>query len=51
MLHTEQVKLDEAEQMCRRALQGYEKALGLKTTSTYRPAFNMTWNLGNLFAT
>jgi hypothetical protein len=37
--------------MYQRALQGYEKALGLENVARYRPALNTMWNLGNLFAT
>jgi tetratricopeptide (TPR) repeat protein len=43
-------KLDEAEKMYQRALQGYEKTLGLKNVARYRPALNTIWNLGDLFA-
>ena len=31
--------------MYQRALQGYEKALGLENVSRYRPALNTIWNL------
>jgi tetratricopeptide (TPR) repeat protein len=37
--------------MYQRALQGYEKALGLENVSRYRPALITMRNLGNLFAT
>ena len=36
--------------MYQRALQGYEKALGLKYVERYQPALNTIWNLGDLFA-
>ena len=42
-------RLDEAEKMYQRALQGYEKTLGLETVKTYVPALNTTENLANLF--
>src|SRR5882762_3106156 len=50
LLYKSQGKLDEAEKMYQRALQGYEKALGLENVTTYRPALNTMWNLGDLFA-
>ena len=37
--------------MYRRALQGYEKALGLENVARYRPALTTMSNLGNLFNT
>jgi len=36
--------------MYQRAMQGYEKALGLDNVARYRPALNTMWNLGDLFA-
>jgi len=45
MLYVDQGKLAEAEKMYRRALQGYEKALGPKYTST----LDTVNNLGNLY--
>jgi tetratricopeptide (TPR) repeat protein len=36
--------------MYQRALQGYEKALGLENVARYRPALTAIRNLGNLFA-
>ncbi|KAN0070367.1 TPR-like protein [Elaphomyces granulatus] len=51
VLYADQGKLDEAEKMYQRALQGYEEALGLETVARYRPALNTMRNLGNLFAT
>jgi hypothetical protein len=50
LLYTDQGRLDEAEKMYQRALQGYEKALGLKTVARYRPALNTICTLGDLFA-
>ena len=47
LLYKSQGKLDEAEKMCQRALQGYEK----KNVARYRPALNAICNLGDLFAT
>ena len=49
-LYADQGKLDEAEKMYQRALQGYQKALGLKNVARYRPALNTISNLGDLFA-
>ena len=46
LLYADQGKLDEAEKMYQRALQGYEKALGTEHTST----LNTVNNLGNLYA-
>jgi tetratricopeptide (TPR) repeat protein len=48
-LYADQGKLDEAEKMYQRALQGYEKVLGLENVTRYRPALNTIWNLGGLF--
>jgi hypothetical protein len=48
-LYTDQGKLVEAEQMYQRALQGYDKALGVENITTYIPALNTIWNLGLLF--
>ena len=50
LLYKSQGRLDEAEKMYRRALQGYEKALGLENVTRYRPALDTMWNLGDLFA-
>ncbi|KAH9204385.1 hypothetical protein DL95DRAFT_471532 [Leptodontidium sp. 2 PMI_412] len=36
--------------MYQRALQGYEKAIGLDNIITYIPALNTIWGLGYLFA-
>ncbi|OXV09799.1 hypothetical protein Egran_02439 [Elaphomyces granulatus] len=49
LLYKSQCKLDEAEKMYKRALQGYEKALGLEDITSHRPALNTMWNLGHLF--
>ena len=46
LLYYNQGKLDEAEKMLLRALQGYEEALGAKHTST----LNTVNNLGNLYS-
>ncbi|OXV07471.1 hypothetical protein Egran_04766 [Elaphomyces granulatus] len=46
LLYADQGKLDEAEKMYQRALQGYEKALGPGHTSTLRTVYN----LGLLYA-
>ena len=46
VLYTDQGKLDEAEKMYQRALQGNEKAWGPDHTST----LNTVNNLGNLYA-
>ncbi|KAH0533941.1 hypothetical protein FGG08_007450, partial [Glutinoglossum americanum] len=46
LLYVDQGKLDEAEKMYQRALQGYEKAWGPDHTST----LNTVNNLGNLYA-
>jgi hypothetical protein len=35
--------------MFQRALQGYEKALGVENITTYILALNTIWNLGSLF--
>jgi len=50
ILYKSQGKLDEAEKMYQRALQGYEKALGLENIARHRPALNTIWNLGELSA-
>jgi hypothetical protein len=49
-LYVDQGKLDEAEKKYHRALQGYEKALGLEQVITYIPALNTTENLALLLA-
>jgi Tetratricopeptide repeat len=48
VLYADQGKLDEAEKMYRRALQGYEKALGLENVARYRPALKTIRNPGVL---
>jgi tetratricopeptide (TPR) repeat protein len=48
-LYKDQGKLDVAEGMYMRALQGYEEALGPEAVDRYRPALNTMWNLGDLF--
>jgi tetratricopeptide (TPR) repeat protein len=48
-LYANQGKLDEAEKMYQRALQGYEKALGAENVTTYIPALNTIWAFGSLF--
>ena len=48
-LYADQGKLVEAERMYQRALQGYEKATGPDSISTYVPAVHTTFNLGLLF--
>ncbi|KAN0069133.1 HET domain containing protein [Elaphomyces granulatus] len=50
-LYANQGKLDEAEKMYQRALQGYEKAFGPENVARYRQALNTIRNLGDLFAT
>jgi hypothetical protein len=35
--------------MYQRALQGYEKSLGVENITTYIPALNTIWNLGSLY--
>jgi len=45
-----QGKLDEAEKMYQRALQGYEKALGSVLIITYVPALNTAQNLAMLLS-
>ncbi|KAN0075668.1 HET domain containing protein [Elaphomyces granulatus] len=50
LLYKSQGKLDKAEKMYQRALQGYEKALGPENVARYRPALNTIRNLGDLFA-
>jgi tetratricopeptide (TPR) repeat protein len=49
VLYTDQGKLDEAEKMYQRALQGFEKALGVDNVTTYIPALNTIWAFGSLF--
>ena len=39
-LYADQGKLAEAEQMYQRALQGYEKALGVENITTFIPVLN-----------
>ena len=48
-LYADQGKLDHAEKMYQRALQGYEKALGIDNAARYIPALNTISNLGSLF--
>ncbi|KAH9203165.1 hypothetical protein DL95DRAFT_255345, partial [Leptodontidium sp. 2 PMI_412] len=48
-LYADQGKLDLAEQMYQRALQGYEKAIGPDNIITYIPALNTIWGFGYLF--
>jgi tetratricopeptide (TPR) repeat protein len=50
LLYADRGKLDGAEKMYQRALQGYEKALGLENVARHRPALITIWNLGDLFA-
>jgi hypothetical protein len=50
LLYSSQIKLGEAEKMCQRALEGYEKALGSDIAASYIPALNTAYNLGLLFA-
>jgi tetratricopeptide (TPR) repeat protein len=49
LLYVDQGKLDKAEQMYGRALQGYKEALGDERVQRYRPALNTLENLGNLY--
>ena len=49
-LYADQGKLDEAEKMYQRALQGYEKALGSVLIITYVPALNTLENLAVLLS-
>ncbi len=49
VLYRQQGKLAEAGQMYQRALQGYEKALGINSAATYIPALRTISNLGSLF--
>jgi tetratricopeptide (TPR) repeat protein len=42
-------RLDEAEKMYFRALQGYTKSLGQEAVKTYIPALNTTENMADLF--
>ena len=50
LLYAEQGKPNEVEKMYQRALQGYEKALGLENVARSRPAPKTMRNLGHLFA-
>ncbi|KAI9854868.1 MAG: hypothetical protein M1813_000644, partial [Trichoglossum hirsutum] len=50
LLYMDQGKLDEAEKMYQRALQGYEKALGPVLIMTYVPALNTALNLAMLLS-
>jgi hypothetical protein len=36
--------------MYQRALQGYEKAVGLENVARYQPVLMTIWNLGDLFS-
>jgi hypothetical protein len=45
-----QGKLDKAEEMYERALQGYEDALGPELLSSYLPALNAMFAFGDLFS-
>jgi hypothetical protein len=47
-LYADQGKLVEAEQMCQRALQGYERLIGTDSIITYVPALKTIWGLGSL---
>ena len=49
LLHPDRGKLAETEKMYHRALQRYEKALGVDNAMTYIPALNAIWGLGSLF--
>jgi len=49
LLYADWGKLAEAEKMYHRALQGYEKALGADSATTYIPALNAIWGLSSLF--
>lgn len=49
LLYADHGKLDEAEKMYQRALQGYEKALGCERVKTYIPALNTMQNLARLY--
>ncbi|KAF2735262.1 hypothetical protein EJ04DRAFT_395228, partial [Polyplosphaeria fusca] len=48
-LYADQGKLVEAEKMYQRALQGYEKTLGLDIATSYVPTLNTAYNLGLLY--
>jgi len=50
MLYAMQEKIAAAEKMYEKALQGYENLLGLETVSTYLPALDIMFALGDLFA-
>jgi len=47
--YADQGRLDEAEAMYERALDGYEKALGLTQANRYLPALNTLQNLADLY--
>jgi tetratricopeptide (TPR) repeat protein len=49
LLYWNHGKMDEAEKMYLRALQGYEKALGPENVTTFVPAIYTNRNLGSLF--
>jgi hypothetical protein len=49
LLYADRGKLAEAEKMYHRALQGYKKALGADSATTYIPALNTIWGFGSLF--
>ena len=49
-LYSVQGKLDEAEKMYMRALQGYEEALGVELVKTCIPALKTMTNLGDLYS-
>ena len=49
ILYASRSKQGEAEKMYRRALHGYEKAVGLSAVARYMSALNTMWNLGSLF--
>jgi len=48
-LYADLGRLDEAEKIYQRAIQGYEKALGHDPVKTYIPALNTTQNLATLY--
>ncbi|KAF2787843.1 hypothetical protein K505DRAFT_256829, partial [Melanomma pulvis-pyrius CBS 109.77] len=49
ILYKNQGKLAKAEEMYKRALWGYEEAIGYKNIDTYRPALNTIKNIGVLY--
>ncbi|EPE32784.1 TPR-like protein [Glarea lozoyensis ATCC 20868] len=49
MLRASLGKWDEAEELYKSALQGFDSTIGVEQAATYRPALHTLWNLGDLY--